>query len=86
MTRHLTDQQILQHLTRQRQIAIIWSSEDVQAQRPDLSNDQAWQVLQECERVHDAELGFTWLLIETVADELFPQTCRVTETDEEALP
>lgn len=85
MTRHLTNRQILQHLTRQRQIAIIWSSEDVQAQRPDLSRDQAWEVLLECERVHDAELGFTWLLIETVAEELFPRPCHATEDDEETL-
>lgn len=54
-------------------------------QRPDLSDDQAWEVLQECERVHDAELGFTWLLIETVAEENFPRPGQVFD-EAEAQP
>jgi hypothetical protein len=59
-------------LAKQRQVAVIWSIEDVNQVRPDLSDDQAWQVLQEAERLHDCELGFNWLLLETVADDLFP--------------
>lgn len=56
-----------------RQVAVVWSTEDVQGIRPELTDEQAWQVLRQCERVHDCELGITWLLIETVADDLFPQ-------------
>ncbi len=63
---------IHQLLAERCEIAIIWSIEDVQGVRPDLNEDQAWQVLQRCERLQDCELGFNWLLIETVADDLFP--------------
>lgn len=62
-----------QLLRRRRQIAIIWSLEDVQAVRPDLTDDQAWQVLQNCERCHDCEFGLTWATLEIVADDLFPE-------------
>lgn len=60
-------------LARRKQVAIIWAIEDVKGVRPDLTDDQAWDVLQECERCHDCEFGFTWTHIECVADELFPQ-------------
>jgi hypothetical protein len=56
-----------------RQVAVIWSIEDVQELRPDLDGEQAWRVLKECERVHDCSVGFTWDLIDSVADDLFPQ-------------
>ena len=59
-------------LEQRRQIAIIWSIEDVQELRPDLNDDQCWQVLQRCKRVHDCNYGFTWELIEYLADDLFP--------------
>ena len=58
-------------LKQRRQVAVIWSIEDVQGTRPDLNDDQAWEVLQQCERVHDCDVGFTWLLIEIVADDMF---------------
>lgn len=60
-------------LARRRQVAVIWSIEDVQSVRDDLSDDQAWEVLQECRHRHDCEYGFTWTLIEIIADELFPE-------------
>jgi len=59
-------------LKQRRQVAVIWSIEDVQGMRPDLNDDHAWEVLQQCERVHDCDVGFTWLLIEIVAEDLFP--------------
>ena len=59
-------------LKQRRQVAVIWSIEDVQGTRPDLNDDQAWEVLMQCEHVHDCEVGFTWMLIETVASDLFP--------------
>lgn len=58
--------------TRQ-QIAIVWSIEDVQHQRPDLTDEQAWDVLQQCKRAHDCNYGFTWDLIDYVADDLYPE-------------
>jgi hypothetical protein len=60
-------------LIRRKQVAVIWSVEDVQSVRPDLTDAQSWEVLQHCRQVHDCELGFNWLLIETVADDLFPE-------------
>jgi len=53
------------------EIALIWSIDDVQAVRPDLTDKQAWEVLQKVERCHDATLGVTWLTLECVAEELF---------------
>ncbi|MBX9791387.1 MAG: hypothetical protein K2Y37_20900 [Pirellulales bacterium] len=59
-------------LEERRQIAVIWSVEDVQAVREDLTDDQAWDVLKRCDRKHDCNLGITWDTIEIVADDLFP--------------
>jgi hypothetical protein len=58
-------------LAKRRHVAVIWSTEDVQNVRPDLDDDQAWDVLQECRDRHDCEFGFTWTLIEVVANEMF---------------
>ena len=58
-------------LSERREIAIIWSIEDVTEVRPDLSEDQAWEVLQLIRRRHDANLGVTWLTLEYAADTLF---------------
>lgn len=59
-------------LAQRRQIAVIWSVEDVQGVREELSDDQAWEVLLQCQRVHDCNHGFTWELIGAVADSMFP--------------
>ncbi len=65
---------IHQLLEQRNQVAVIWSVEDVQSVRSDLSDDQSWDVLQRCIKVHDCEIGFNWLLIQYVADDLFPST------------
>ena len=62
---------VFQLLAKHRKIAVIWSNEDVQEVRPDLTDDQAWQVLLEVERRNDAELGINWQTLERVAEELF---------------
>jgi hypothetical protein len=56
-----------------RLVAIIWCTEDVQGRRPDLTDDQAWEVLKRCERGHDCNYGVTWDLIDWVAEEMFPR-------------
>lgn len=61
-------------LAKRRQIGIVWSTEDVRVLRPDLTDNQAWKVLQEVDRRHDTNLGINWLTIEIVADELFSET------------
>jgi hypothetical protein len=49
-----------------------WYTSDVQEVRPDLSDDQAWAVLQEIKRTHDATIGINWDVINCTADNLFP--------------
>jgi hypothetical protein len=61
-------------LAGRKQIAVIWCIEDVQAVRPDLTDDQAWEVLQDVGRHHHAELGIHWLTLETTAEMLFGPT------------
>ncbi len=60
-------------LAKHRQIAAIWSIEDVQGLRSDLTDDQAWEVLEQVGDNHDAEWGITYTTLETVADDLFPR-------------
>jgi hypothetical protein len=59
-------------LAKSRQIAVIWSVEDVQQERPDLNDDQAWEVLQRVEHCHDCNYGITWEHLSMAADDLFP--------------
>lgn len=66
-------------LAERRQIAVIWSIEDVQEVRPDLSEDQCWEVLHYIGRRQDAEVGINWLTLEFAAEELFGDA---PETDE----
>jgi hypothetical protein len=47
-------------LAERKQIALIWCIQDVLAVRPDLSAEQAWDVLQAAERRHDATIGINW--------------------------
>jgi len=67
------DHQISVLLSRNHQIAAIWSIEDVKSVRPDLTDDQAWEVLEQVGDKQDAEWGISWTTIETVADDLFPE-------------
>jgi hypothetical protein len=60
-------------LAKHRMIGVFWCIQDVQEVRPDLTDDQAWQVLQEVQRKHDAEFGISWTTLETVADDLYPE-------------
>jgi hypothetical protein len=56
-----------------RQIAIVWSIEDVQEVRPDLSDGKCFQVLLAVKRHHDARTGINWDVLDCVADALFPE-------------
>jgi len=64
----------------ERQIAIIWSIEDVQEIRPDLNDKQSMEVLEEARDHHDCEFGFTWEHLRVTADLLFPEK-QSTESD-----
>jgi hypothetical protein len=60
-------------LARQRQIAVIWSTDDVWSVRSDLSEDQCWEVLKQVEHYHDANQGISWATLEIIAEELCPE-------------
>ena len=62
-------------------ISVVWAIEDVQSIRPDLSDDQAWQVLQAAKKDHDATIGINWSVLECHAEMLFGDA---PELDEEA--
>jgi len=55
-------------------VAAIWCIDDVKGIRPDLTDEQASEVLEEVGRKHDAEWGINWTTLETVADDMFPET------------
>jgi hypothetical protein len=62
-------------------LASWWSIEDVQGERPDLTDEQAREVLAAMDRQHDAEIGINWQFIQDIADMLFDEP----EDDEELL-
>jgi hypothetical protein len=64
---------IYELLARRKQVAVIWSVEDVQSVRPDLTDAQSWEVLKRCRDAHDCEIGLNWSSLENMADELFPE-------------
>ena len=56
-----------------RQIASVWDVEDIYSLRPLLNHEQAMQVLLQADYSQDANMGINWEVLETIADELFPQ-------------
>ena len=54
-------------------ISIVWEVEDVQEMRPDLTNKQCINVLQNLKRNHDACMGINWDVIEFMCDDLYPK-------------
>lgn len=69
---HLDDLDIHALLASRRQITVIWCTEDVQSIRPDLTADQAWEVLQSCKKFHGCEVGLNWLVLAAVANDMYP--------------
>lgn len=69
-----TEIDIHAELARRRQVAIIWGVEDVRAVRSDLTDDQAWEVLQQCKREHGIHFDMSLAMIEAIALLLFPDT------------
>lgn len=53
-------------------IAIEWHIDDVFSERPDLSAEQALDVLQYIKDNHDASIGVNWDVINYVANLLYP--------------
>lgn len=55
------------------EIAIVWCIDDVLDVRPDLTEDQAGEVLSRVEDIHDCNLGVTWDTLRIVADDMFEE-------------
>ena len=58
-------------LDQRQQIALIWGLDDVRTLRPDLNDEQCWEVLQDVDRHKDAGLGISWFTLESAAESLF---------------
>jgi len=55
------------------EIAIIWSVADVLELRPDLTPDQALDVLHQVDHKHDATIGVNWDVLDCHASWMFPE-------------
>ena len=53
-------------------ITLRWHIRDVQSERADLTDVQAFQVLKTVEKKFDANIGVNWNIIRFWADQLFP--------------
>ena len=65
-------------------IAIVWNVEDVLEVRPDLTEEQAKEVLRRVKRGHDANVGINWDVLTIVAEGLFPKAASTSEGGEAA--
>ena len=54
-------------------IAIVWHIDDVLEVRPDLSREQAFQVLKQAKDNHDANIGINWDVLTDCAESLFAE-------------
>ena len=52
---------------------ITWHPEDVQEIRPDLTNEQAQEVLWLARKFHDANVGVNWDVLSIWAEQLYPE-------------
>ena len=51
---------IKRQLAEQKCVAVIWSVDDVKSLNPDLTDEDAWRVLQSAERYPDPQTGINW--------------------------
>ena len=65
-------------------IIIIWSIDDVLSIRPNLTEEQAMDVLMLAKRRHDANEGINWDTLTCWADEVYPEP-EETEADEDGI-
>lgn len=53
------------------EITITWHVDDVLSVRPDLTKEQAREVLYELDHNHDANIGISWEVIDIIAEGMF---------------
>ncbi len=71
------------YLAERREIAMVWTIEDIGEVRPDLSEEQAWETLQAARDNHDAGIGINWSVLECHAEMLFGDAPESETTEEE---
>jgi hypothetical protein len=76
-TQELTIEQIKMTLAEHGYIGNLWHTDDVRQERPDLTEEQAWEVLEACEDSHDANIGINWEVIRIHAADLYPESEQV---------
>lgn len=73
---HMTETEVQENLRRlfsQEWITDWWHISDVQSERPDLTDEQAWEVLGMVDARRDASIGINWDFIRNIADMLFDE-------------
>jgi len=55
------------------EITVKWHVDDVLSVRPDLTKEQAREVLYEIDHNHDACVGINWDVIDITASKMFPE-------------
>ncbi len=61
--------------------AFVWSIADVKELRPDLTDEQACDVLTYAQEHHDAQFGMNWDTFELIAEDLFPKPDHADSND-----
>jgi hypothetical protein len=70
---------IHEQLKENKQIAMIWGVDDVLIVADWLTDDQAWEVLQDVARHADSSVGISWDTLEITAQDMYPEPVGVTE-------
>jgi ribosomal protein S15P/S13E len=66
-------------LAEQQAIALIWDADQLLSHYPHLTKDQAWAVLQECERNYKGVEGLCWDGIDDLINERYPDAREAKE-------
>lgn len=76
-------------LAKQEAIAFVWDIDDVNDQRPDLTDEQAWEVLRECRQDQHCLDRVNEVMREMLfdaAEKLYPQRRHVTQSHDRRQP
>tara|TARA_R100001443_G_scaffold59530_1_gene69855 strand:- start:213 stop:434 length:222 start_codon:yes stop_codon:yes gene_type:complete len=53
-------------------IFVCWTTEDIREIRPDLTDHECRKILRKVKDGHDATLGISWDVIETISYDMYP--------------
>jgi hypothetical protein len=77
-TEYTAEIDVCAYLAERHEIAHIWGIEDVKELRPDLSDEQAWEVLVTVEDNLDSNCGINWQRLEDTAEDMFGSNTKET--------